>query len=411
MKAMHSNSNTDAGTWRSPSVVIVAACLIAMIGFGSRSTFGLFLEPMTEAKGWSRETFALALALQNLMWGIGVPVAGAIADKYGAARVIVIGAVLYSAGIYGMSTAETGTVFYITGGLLTGLGVAFTAFSLAMAAMARVVSADRRSFVLGLGTAAGSLGQVIFSPLSQGFISAFGWQQALVLQAALVMVLIPLAFALPLAPGASQASEQSQSLREAVQEAFAHRGFVLLTAGFFVCGFHVAFITVHFPAYVNDMGLSATVGAWALAIIGLFNIAGSFLSGLVGQRYSKKSSLSFIYLARAVVISALLIAPKTPETIYLFSAMMGLLWLSTVPLTTGIVAQVFGLRYLATLFGVVFLSHQIGSFIGVWLGGRLYDTYGSYDGMWIAGIFFGVVAAIIHWPINEKPLARLAPDA
>ena len=196
-----------------------------------------------------------------------------------------------------------------------------------------------------------------------------------------------------------------------MQEAFAHRGFVLLTAGFFVCGFHVAFITVHFPAYVNDMGLSATVGAWALAIIGLFNIAGSFLSGLVGQRYSKKSSLSLIYLARAVVISALLIAPKTPETIYLFSAMMGLLWLSTVPLTTGIVAQVFGLRYLATLFGVVFLSHQIGSFIGVWLGGRLYDTYGSYDGMWIDGIFFGVVAAIIHWPINEKPLARLAPDA
>ncbi len=409
MKAMHSNSNADTGTWRSPAVVIVAACLIAMIGFGSRSTFGLFLEPMTGAKGWSRETFALALALQNLMWGIGVPIAGAIADKYGAARVIVFGALLYGAGVYGMSTADTGTALYITGGLLTGLGVAFTAFSLAMAAMARVVSTDRRSFVLGLGTAAGSLGQVIFSPLSQGFISAFGWQQALVLQAALVMVLIPLAFALPLAPNVSQATEQSQSLREAVREAFAHRGFVLLTAGFFVCGFHVAFITVHFPAYVNDMGLSATVGAWALAIIGLFNIVGSFLSGMAGQRYSKKSSLSFIYLARAVVISALLMAPKTPETIYLFSAMMGLLWLSTVPLTTGIVAQVFGLRYLATLFGVVFLSHQLGSFIGVWLGGRLYDTYGSYDGMWIAGIFFGVVAAIIHWPINEKPLARLAP--
>ena len=409
MKAMHSNSKADPGTWRSPAVVIVAACLIAMIGFGSRSTFGLFLEPMTGAKGWSRETFALALALQNLMWGIGVPIAGAIADKYGAARVIVFGALLYGAGVYGMSTADTGTALYITGGLLTGLGVAFTAFSLAMAAMARVVSTDRRSFVLGLGTAAGSLGQVIFSPLSQGFISAFGWQQALVLQAALVMVLIPLAFALPLAPNVSQATEQSQSLREAVREAFAHRGFVLLTAGFFVCGFHVAFITVHFPAYVNDMGLSATVGAWALAIIGLFNIVGSFLSGMAGQRYSKKSSLSFIYLARAVVISALLMAPKTPETIYLFSAMMGLLWLSTVPLTTGIVAQVFGLRYLATLFGVVFLSHQLGSFIGVWLGGRLYDTYGSYDGMWIAGIFFGVVAAIIHWPINEKPLARLAP--
>ncbi len=408
---MDSNSKLDTVAWRTPSVVIVAACLIAMVGFGSRSTFGLFLEPTTEAKGWSRETFALALAIQNLMWGIGVPIAGAIADKYGAARVIVIGAVVYGLGIFGMSTAETGTALYLTGGLLTGLGVAFTAFSLAMAAMARVVSADRRSFVLGLGTAAGSLGQVIFSPLSQAFITTFGWQQALVLHAAIVMVLIPLAFALPLAPGKGQVAEQSQSLREAVQEAFAHRGFVLLTAGFFVCGFHVAFITVHFPAYVNDMGLSATVGAWALAIIGLFNIAGSFLSGMAGQRFSKKSSLSFIYLARAVVISALLMAPKTPETIYLFSAMMGLLWLSTVPLTTGIVAQVFGLRYLATLFGLVFLSHQLGSFIGVWLGGRLYDTYGSYDGMWLAGIFFGVVAAVIHWPINEQPLARLAPDA
>lgn len=405
---MASNSVVETGSWRTPGVVIVAACLIAMIGFGSRSTFGLFLEPMTDTRGWSRETFALALALQNLMWGIGVPIAGAIADKYGAVRVIGLGAVVYGLGIYGMSSAETGTALYLTGGLLTGLGVAFTAFSLAMAAMARVVSADRRSFVLGLGTAAGSLGQVIFSPLSQGFINSFGWQQALVLQAAIVMLLIPLALALPLSAGNNQAEGQDQSLKQAVQEAFAHRGFLLLTAGFFVCGFHVAFITVHFPAYVSDMGLSATVGAWALAIIGLFNIAGSFLSGIAGQRFSKKSSLSFIYLARAVVISALLLAPKTPETIYLFSALMGLLWLSTVPLTTGIVAQVFGLRYLATLFGIVFLSHQLGSFIGVWLGGRLYDTYGSYDGMWIAGILFGVIAAILHWPINEKPLARLA---
>jgi MFS family permease len=395
----------------SPTVVIVAACLIAMVGFGSRSTFGLFLDPMTEARGWSRETFALALALQNLMWGIGVPIAGAIADKFGAVKVIGIGALVYAAGIFGMANSDTGSMLYLTGGLLTGVGVAFTAFSLAMAAMARVVSADRRSFVLGLGTAAGSLGQVVFSPLSQGFINAFGWQQALVLQAAIVMVLIPLALALPKSGGsAAAANAHNQSLKEAVQEAFAHRGFVLLTAGFFVCGFHVAFITVHFPAYVKDLGLSATVGAWALAIIGLFNIAGSFLSGIAGQRFSKKSSLSFIYLARAVVISGLLIAPKTPETIYLFSALMGLLWLSTVPLTTGIVAQVFGLRYLATLFGIVFLSHQLGSFIGVWLGGRLYDTTGSYDGMWLAGILFGVVAAIVHWPINEKPLARLAAD-
>lgn len=407
---MESDSQASVGSWRTPSIVIVAACLIAMIGFGSRSTFGLFLEPMTQSHGWTRETFALALALQNLMWGIGVPIAGAIADKYGAVKVIGIGTLVYAAGMYGMSTAETGTMLYLTAGLLTGLGVAFTAFSLAMAAMARVVSADRRSFVLGLGTAAGSLGQVIFSPLSQGFINSFGWQQALVLQAGIVLLLIPLAFALPSSGNSAANDANSQSLGNAVQEAFAHRGFVLLTAGFFVCGFHVAFITVHFPAYVNDMGLSATVGAWALAIIGLFNIAGSFLSGVAGQRFSKKSSLSFIYLARAVVITALLLAPKTPQTIYLFSAFMGLLWLSTVPLTTGIVAQVFGLRYLATLFGIVFLSHQLGSFIGVWLGGRLYDTYGSYDGMWIAGIFFGIVAAIIHWPINEQPIARISTE-
>ncbi len=405
---MSGNSEVTAVSgWRSPQVVIVAACLIALVGFGLRSSFGLFLEPMTVARGWSRETFALALAIQNLMWGIGVPVAGAIADRYGAARVILIGTLFYGAGIYGMSIAETGSTLHLTAGLLTGIGVAFTAFSLAMAAMAKVVSADKRSFILGLGTAAGSCGQVLFSPLSQSFINSFGWQQALVLQAGIALVLIPLALALPSNSQAGSGGPSDQSLADAVREAFAHRGFVLLTAGFFVCGFHVAFVTVHFPAYVRDMGLAPIVGAWSLSLIGLFNIAGSFLSGFAGQRFSKKSSLSFIYLARAVVITALLLSPKTPTTIYLFAAAMGLLWLSTVPLTTGIVAQVFGIRYLATLFGFVFLSHQLGSFIGVWLGGRLYDAYGSYDGMWWAGVFFGVVAAIIHWPIDEKPLSRL----
>ena len=393
--------------WRSPTVVIIAACLIAMIGFGTRSTFGLYLEPMTVTNGWSREVFALALAIQNLMWGIGVPIAGALSDRFGPTRVIALGAVVYAVGVYGMSVSDTGSVFYFTGGILTGLGVAFTAFSLAMAAMAKVVSADRRSFVLGLGTAAGSFGQVIFSPVSQGFISSFGWQQALVLQACIAFLLIPLAMVLPAQPAGGNANESDQSLRGALGEAISHRGFVLLTAGFFVCGFHVAFITVHFPAYVKDLGLSATVGAWALAIIGVFNIAGSFLSGILGQRYSKKNTLSFIYLARAVVICALMLMPKTPTTVYLFSAFMGILWLSTVPLTTGIVAQVFGVRYLATLFGVVFLSHQLGSFLGVWLGGRLYDSSGSYDAMWWAGVLFGVIAAIVHWPINEKPLARL----
>lgn len=402
------NNITRTSNWRTPAVVIVAACLIALLGFGIRSSFGLFLDPMTTAKGWSRETFALALALQNLMWGIGVPIAGAIADRFGPVKVIALGAIVYSAGVYGMSVSDTGTMLYLTAGLLTGVGVAFTAFSLAMAAMVRVVGPDKRSFVLGLGTAAGSCGQVLFSPLSQSFISSFGWQQALFIQACLVLLLIPLAMALPgISDTDGSAEADKQSLSGAVSEAFAHRGFVLLTAGFFVCGFHVAFIAVHFPAYVKDIGLSPSVGAWSLAIIGLFNIAGSFMSGYAGQHFSKKSGLSFIYLARAVVIVGLLVAPKTPATIYLFSACMGLLWLSTVPLTTGIIAQVFGVRYLATLFGLVFLSHQLGSFIGVWMGGRLYDTYGTYDGMWWAGVFFGIVAAILHWPINEKPLTRL----
>lgn len=402
-------SKSEVISWRTPTVVIVAGCLIALIGFGARSTFGLYLDPLTETRGWTRETFSLALAIQNLMWGIGLPIAGALADRFGASKVIFVGALIYAAGVYGMSVAETSSMFHLTAGVVTGTGVAFTAFSLAMAAMARVVGTERRSMVLGLGTAAGSLGQVLFSPLSQGFISAFGWQQALLLQAACVMLLIPLALLLPQKGSESAAAEQS--LTNALSEAFGHRGFVLLTLGFFVCGFHVAFITVHFPSYIKDIGLAAHVGAWSLAIIGLFNIAGSFLSGIAGQRYSKKSSLSFIYLARAIVITAMLLLPKSELVIYLFSAVMGLLWLSTVPLTTGIVAQVFGVRYLATLFGVVFLSHQIGSFLGVWLGGRLYDATGSYNGMWWAGVFFGVVAAIVHWPINERPLARLQSSA
>lgn len=403
-------ASNNVQDWRSPTFIIVAACLISMIGFGTRSIFGLFLEPMTATHGWSRETFAFALAIQNLMWGIGVPIAGAVSDRFGPARVIAIGAIVYALGVYGMSVSETGSMFFLTGGLLTGIGVAFTAFSLAMAAMAKVVGADKRSFVLGLGTAAGSLGQVIFSPLSQGFIASFGWQQALVLQAGIALILIPLAMVLP-QTGAAQSDANEQSLGGALSEAMGHRGFVLLTAGFFVCGFHVAFIAVHFPAYVKDLGLSASVGAWSLAIIGFFNIAGSFLSGIVGQRFSKKSALSFIYLARAAVICGLLLLPKTAEVIYLFSAFMGVLWLSTVPLTTGIVAQVFGVRYLATLFGVVFFSHQLGSFLGVWLGGRLYDSTGSYDAMWWAGVFFGVVAAVVHWPINEKPLQRVAAQS
>lgn len=395
--------------WRTPLVVILAGCLIAMIGFGVRSAFGLFLEPMTVAKGWDRETFGLAMAIQNLLWGIGVPVAGMIADKFGPSRVLAVGAVIYTVGVWGMATADSSLELHIFGGVLTGVGVAFTAFSLAMAAMAKVVGPERRSLALGLGTAAGSFGQVVFSPLGQGFIGAYGWETALLILAASALLIIPLAFVLPNQATGKGEVPSEQTFRQAMAEAGAHRGYILLTIGFFVCGFHVAFITVHFPSYVGDLGLDPTVGAYALALVGLFNIVGSFASGMAGQRWSKKVGLSTIYFARALVITGLLLAPKTELTIYLFAGAMGLLWLSTVPLTTGIVAQVFGVRYMATLFGFVFLSHQLGSFAGIWLGGYLYDTVGSYDGVWWAGVALGVLAAVIHLPINEKPLARLAP--
>ncbi|MCG8358202.1 MAG: MFS transporter [Kiloniellales bacterium] len=406
-----SSTTTQLSTWRTPMVVIVAGCLIAMVGFGIRSIFGLFLEPMTVAKGWDRETFALAMAIQNLLWGAGVPIAGAIADRFGPARVLALGAVIYGLGVWGMAASESAIALHLTGGVLTGLGVAFTAFSIALASMAKVVGPERRSLALGLGTAAGSFGQVVFSPLGQGFIAAFGWYQALLILAAMALIVIPLAFVLPNQTTPKGEAASDQSIAEALREAAAHKGYVLLTLGFFVCGFHVAFITVHFPAYVKDLGLDPTIGAYAIALIGLFNIIGSFLSGAAGQRWSKKCGLSVIYFARAVCILALLLAPKTELTIYLFAGAMGILWLSTIPLTTGIVAQVFGVRYMATLFGIVFFSHQVGSFLGVWLGGYLYDTQGSYDGVWWAGVALGVLAALVHLPINERPLARLAPQA
>ncbi|MFK8082964.1 MAG: MFS transporter [Granulosicoccus sp.] len=396
-------------SWRTPLLVIIAGCLISAIGFGARSSLGLFLEPMTLSRGWTRETFGLALALQNLFWGLGLPLAGMLADKWGASRVIVAGAVVYAIGLMLMGMVETPAWFYVSAGILCGLGVAFSAFSLALSVMVKVVGPERRTIILGLGTAAGSLGQVVFSPLSQGFIQSMGWASALSMLALIVLCMLPLAFVLPRSNNMGKADPaMEQGLRDALSEAFAHRGFVLLTTGFFVCGFHVAFITVHFPAYIADIGLEPSIAVWSISLIGLFNIAGSFLAGFVGQAWSKKYSLTVIYTLRALLITLLLLLPKTPLVILCFAATMGILWLSTVPLTTGIIAQVFGIRYMATLFGIVFLSHQIGSFLGVWLGGVLYDMTGSYDGMWWAGVVLGLLAALIHLPINEKPLARLA---
>ena len=387
--------------------MIAAACLIALIGFGIRSSFGLYLEPMTVANGWSRETFALALAIQNLLWGIAVPVAGVIADRFGTAKVVALGAVVYSVGVAGMAMSESGLELYLTGGVLIGLGVAFCSFSLVLAAIARVIAPERRSLALGLGTAAGSLGQVVFSPINQALISNYGWYDSLLVMSVVSLVLVPLAFSLRGGSGSRGVPVSDQGLTNALgrggqsSELLAPDGGVLRMR-VPRCVYHRAF-----PTYVTDLGLPARAGAYALSIVGLFNIIGSLTSGAFGQRYSKKMGLSGIYFGRALVILGLLLAPASELSIYLFSASMGLLWLSTVPLTTGIVAQIFGLKFMATLFGFVFLSHQVGSFLGVWLGGLIYDRTGSYDAMWWAGVGFGVFAAIVHLPINDRPLARL----
>lgn len=393
--------------------IIIAGCLVSLLGYGIRASFGLFLEPMTVTRGWDRETFALAMAIQNIIWGLGVPVAGALSDRFGPIVVMVTGAIAYALGMYAMSIVEAPVMLYLVGGLVTGLGVAFSSFSLAMAAMAKVVSPEQRSLAMGAGASAGSFGQVLFSPLSLVFIEQYGWEQALVILGLISLAIVPLALLLPKgsSPSGGAVPEHQQSLKSALAEALSHRGYVLLTAGFFVCGFHVSFIGVHFPAYVEDQGLSASVGAYALSIVGLFNIVGAFMGGWFGQKYSKKSTLSVIYLLRGFVIAFLVLSPPTELTMYTFAVCMGMLWLSTVPLTNAIVGELFGMQWLATLFGVVFLSHQVGSFLGIWLGGYMYDATGSYDFVWWSGVVLALVAAILHWPIDETPVARLTGGA
>jgi len=394
--------------WRTPAIVMVAGCLICMVGFGARSTFGLFLTPMTGAIGWDRETFALAMAIQNLLWGLMMPVAGILADRYGYVLVIISGALVYAFGIWGMAVTDSATILYLTAGVLTGAGVSFTSFTLISTAMVRVVGPEKRSLVFGIGTAATSFGQVLFSPITQGVIDGYGWESGLFFLLFSTLIILPLALLLPFSPGVKGEEETSQTISEAIREATRHRGYILLTAGFFVCGFHVAFIGIHFPAYVTDLGFAPSVGAWSIALIGIFNIVGSILSGMYGRRGVKKLGLSFIYAARAVVILILMVMPKTELSLYLFAAAMGVLWLSTVPLTNMVVAQIFGVRYMATLYGFVFVSHQLGSFLGVWLGGFLYDMTGTYDLVWYAGIVLGLIAALVHLPINEAPLDRLS---
>ncbi|MDV3250517.1 MFS transporter [Devosia sp. BK] len=385
-------------------VVIIAGCIIAAIGFGTRGAFGLFTLPATEDLGLSREQWAMAMAVQNLVWGIAQPFAGGFADRYGTGRVLAVGGLIYALGVLGMSFSTDVLSLTITAGLVTGTGIAVASFGVVMAAFGRVVPAEKRSFVFGIATAASSAGQFIFAPLGQGFISAFGWQMALVWIALLLLLIIPLSAALR-GRSVSTPGEADMPFMQALSQAWGHGSYRLLVIGFFVCGFHLAFINVHMPAYLVQCGLSPEVGSWTIAVIGLFNIAGSLLSGWLGSRLPKQILLATIYFLRAIAIAAFLLVPVTEVTAYTFAAAMGLLWLSTVPLTAGLVTLFFGPRYMGMLYGVAFFSHQLGSFVGVWLGGVVYDQTGSYSLVWYLGIILGLASAALHLPINERSVS------
>ena len=399
----------QSGNWRTPAIVLACGALILTLSMGVRQSMGLFLPPMTLEFGWGRSTFAFAMALSNLVWGAFQPMLGAIADRSGAGRVLAVCALIYAAALALMPMSSTGPLLDLTAGAMLGVGMAGVAFGVIMGVIGRAYPPHRRSFALGVASAGGSFGQFVMLPVSQQLIATLGWKGALLALALVVLAIVPLSVALVERAAAPAPAQEQQSLGAALREAGAHAGFWYLTAGFFVCGFQVAFMQVHLPAYLQDQGLSASVGAAALGLIGLFNIAGSFLAGYLGGRYSKKYLLSIIYLARAVIIALFLLAPISPLGVYAFAAAIGFLWLGTVPLTNGLVAQIFGVRYLSTLFGIVFFSHQIGSFLGAWVGGWLFDLTGSYGPVWIGAIVLALAAALINLPIDERPAQRTAP--
>jgi MFS family permease len=393
--------------WRSPGVVLLCGGIILTLAMGTRQGFGLFLQPMTLDHGWSRETFAFALALQNLLWGASQPFLGMIADRKGAGRVLLAGAACYSAGLVLMALAATGWQFALATGLFVGLAQGCTTFSIVFGVVSRIFPPERRSMALGLCSAAGSFGQFAMLPYTGTLISHFGWFNALLILAVSAALIAPLATALVEKHSGAGGSAPVQSIGEAMREAFGHRSFLLLTAGYFVCGFQLAFITVHFPAYLVDKGLSANVGMFALALVGLFNIAGSFASGALGAKYTKKYLLSSIYFLRSIAIALFIFSPISEGSVYLFSAAIGVLWLSTVPLTNGVIGGIFGVAYMSMLSGFVFFSHQLGSFAGVWLGGYLFDQTGSYRLVWLISIALGVFAALVNLPIQERAIERV----
>ena len=407
VKAMRSNSITSQPQTLSLIQVLVCGGLIVTLSMGIRHGFGLWLQPVTQAQGWTRETFAFAIAIQNLAWGVSGIFAGMLADKLGAFKVIVAGALLYALGLMGMAYSATPWLFTVTAGGLIGMSQAGTTYAVIYGVIGRNVSAEKRSWAMGIAAAAGSFGQFLMVPTESFLISTLGWQQALMVLGFAVMVIIPLAWGLR-EPGfgGNAPAKRDQTIGEALKEAFKYPSFQLLMAGYFVCGFQVVFIGVHMPSYLKDKGLSPQVAGYALALIGLFNVFGTYIAGTLGQRMAKKNILAFIYFARAVVISLFLLAPLTPLTVYVFASAMGLLWLSTVPPTNAAIAQIFGIQHLSMLSGFVFFSHQIGSFLGVWLGGFLYDKTGSYDVVWYITIGLGIFAGLVNLPVKEMTIQR-----
>ena len=397
-------SNSSAN-WRTPTIVLVCAGTILTIAMGIRGGFGLFLQPISADLGWGRQTFALAIAVQNLVWGMSQPFAGMVADRFGSARVMAAGCVLYVLGLVTMSIVTAPWLFILTGGVLIGVGLSGVTFSVVSGILGRTFPPEKRSMVLGISAAAGSFGQFAVLPLTQWLIAGGGWQYALLALAGVALLIAPLTAAM-VERREGQVHAFQQSASQAMGEALGHRGYVLLTLGFFVCGFQVVFVAVHLPAYLADRGLPAHVAVTALALIGLFNILGTYWAGWLGGRISKKYILSFNYFARAVVFALFFWLPVTTFSVYAFAVALGLLWLSTVPVTNGLVAQIFGVRYLAMLTGFTFFSHQVGSFLGAWLGGKLYDTTGSYDIVWYLTIALGVVAGLINLPIDERAIKR-----
>ena len=394
----------------SSKFLMLSACMLLLLSFGFRSGFGLFVKPVTEVNGWGREVISFALAIQNLSWGVFAAVSGGLADRFGNVKVVIGGTIFYAAGIWLMAGVDSVWLLNTSVGLFVGAGVAGTSFGIILPAMVRAVPDNQRQWALGVGTAAGSMGQFAVVPIVQQLMDTYGWISALNI---LAFSALGMAFlAIPLARYSGKAANEEdlfeQNMLAALKEALKHRSYLLLVSGFFVCGFHVAFITAHMPAFLSDVGFDPQVGAWSVSIIGLCNIFGAYISGSISNRLSKRYLLCFIYLGRSVAISLFMLIPFSLTTVVIFSGVMGFLWLATIPPTSGLVAIMFGTRYMALLYGIVFLGHQLGSFSGVWLGGWLYAHRGNYDMVWWLGVALGIFAALVHWPIKERPVARLA---